>query len=136
MYEIANVLRYNTLKIVISLIHLTLREKCPNTEFDLVRIFLYSIRIQENTRTRKNSVFGHFSRSVSLDEKRCTFYVNYFIIIFLCILSDLSIVKINSVHNNNSFTLKIQSRQQVPRNSQFLDCQIRTFIRQKFLSLR
>ena len=124
MYEIANVLRYNTLKIVISLIHLTLREKCPNTEFYLVRIFLYSIRMQENT------------RSVSLDEKRCTFYVNYFIIISLCILSDLSIAKINSVHNNNTFTLKIQSRQQVPRNSQFLDCQIRTFIRQKFLSLR
>ena len=26
-----------------------LREKCPNTEFILVRIFLYSVRIQENT---------------------------------------------------------------------------------------
>ena len=26
-----------------------LREKCPNTEFFLVRIFLYSVRIQENT---------------------------------------------------------------------------------------
>ena len=39
-----------------------LREKCPNTEFFLVRIFLYSVRIQENT-DKKNSVFGHFSRS-------------------------------------------------------------------------
>ena len=26
-----------------------LREKCPNTELFLVRIFLYSVRIQENT---------------------------------------------------------------------------------------
>ena len=60
MYEIANVLRYNTLKIVISLIHLTLREKCPNMEFDLVRIFLYSIRIQENTRTRKTPYLDTF----------------------------------------------------------------------------
>ena len=27
----------------------TLRENCPNTELFLVRIFLYSVRIQENT---------------------------------------------------------------------------------------
>ena len=27
---------------------LTLGEKCPNTELFLVRIFLYSVRIQEN----------------------------------------------------------------------------------------
>ena len=39
-----------------------LREKCPNTELFLVRIFLYSVRIQENT-ARNNSVFGPFSRS-------------------------------------------------------------------------
>ena len=41
-----------------------LPEKCPDAEFYLVRIFLYSVRVQENTdqkmRTRKNSVFGHF----------------------------------------------------------------------------
>ena len=37
----------------------TLREKCPNTEFFPVRIFPHSNWIQ----TRKNSVFGHFSRS-------------------------------------------------------------------------
>ena len=47
----------------------TLREKCPNTELFLVRIFLYSdcIRIQSEyrkMRIRNNSVFGHFSRSV------------------------------------------------------------------------
>ena len=27
----------------------TLRKKCPNTDLFLVRIFLYSVRIQENT---------------------------------------------------------------------------------------
>ena len=45
-----------------------LHEKCPNTEFSLVPIFLYSIfRIQENT-YQNNSVFRHFSRS---DEYCC-----------------------------------------------------------------
>ena len=29
-----------------------LREKCPNTELFLVRIFLYSVQIQENTDQR------------------------------------------------------------------------------------
>ena len=38
----------------------TLREMCPNMEFFLVRIFLYSIQIQENT-DQKNFVSGHFS---------------------------------------------------------------------------
>ena len=49
-----------------------LREKCPNTELFLVRIFLHSDWIRRNTvslriqseyrkiRTRNNSVFGHF----------------------------------------------------------------------------
>ena len=40
-----------------------LREECPNTELFLVRIFLYSVRIQDNT-DQKNSVFEHISRSV------------------------------------------------------------------------
>ena len=52
----------------------SLRKKCPNTEFFLVRIFSHSgwiririeyLRIQSECgkiRTRKNSVFGHFSR--------------------------------------------------------------------------
>ena len=30
-----------------------LRYTCPNTEFFLVRIFLYSVRIQENTDQKK-----------------------------------------------------------------------------------
>ena len=61
---------------------LSLREKCPNTELFLARIFLYldwirtvfglktespsSVRIQEQ-RTRNNSVFEHFSSSVFKD---------------------------------------------------------------------
>ena len=41
-----------------------LREKCPNTEFFLVRsISPYSAECGK-IRTRKNSAFGHFSRSV------------------------------------------------------------------------
>ena len=43
-----------------------LREKRPNTQLFLVRIFLYSdwIRRYRKIRTRKNSVFGHISRNV------------------------------------------------------------------------
>ena len=42
---------------------LILREKCAITEVFLVRIFLYSVQIQENTDTN-NSVFEQFSSSV------------------------------------------------------------------------
>ena len=42
---------------------ISLSENCPNTESFLVRIFSYSGWI----RTRKNSVFGHFLRSVSFE---------------------------------------------------------------------
>ena len=34
---------------------LALREKCPNTEFLVVRISLYSVRVQENTDQKKLS---------------------------------------------------------------------------------
>ena len=64
-----------------------LREKCPDMELFLVRIFLYSDWIQRDTlylygvnlriqseyrriRTRNNSVFGHFSRSETTGMKR------------------------------------------------------------------
>ena len=58
----------------------TLREKCPDTELFLVRIYLYSawiwrftpLHIQQEykkIRTRNNSVFGHFSHSVSMLQK-------------------------------------------------------------------
>ena len=45
---------------------LILREKCPNAEFFLVRIFLYyNIQFEyRKIRTRKNSVVRNFSRSV------------------------------------------------------------------------
>ena len=78
---VANI--HDTSKYVIYVINLkqalTLREKCPNTELFLVRIFLYSdwiralktvnLRIQSEhrkIRTRSNSeLFGHFSRRVN-----------------------------------------------------------------------
>ena len=53
----------------------TLREYCPNTEFFLVRIFLYSVQIQENT-DQKNSVFGHYSHSCWISS-RCRALFNY-----------------------------------------------------------
>ena len=43
----------------------SLREKCPNTEFFLVRIFPYSDWIREKT-DQKNSVFGHFLHNAYL----------------------------------------------------------------------
>ena len=53
--------KMNTIEIASEFIE-SLRKKCPNTVFFLVRIFLYSVQIQENT-GHKNSVFGDFSRS-------------------------------------------------------------------------
>ena len=47
---------------IISTAKRSFREKCPNTEFLLVRIFPYSVQMREN-RDQKNSVFGQFSRS-------------------------------------------------------------------------
>ena len=44
--------------------NVTLREKCPNTELFLVRIQSEC----EKTRTRNNSIFGHFSRSVHVGD--------------------------------------------------------------------
>ena len=44
----------------------TLREKCPNTEFFLARIFLYSVRIQENKDQKKIRIWA-LSRSVKVD---------------------------------------------------------------------
>ena len=42
----------------------TLREKCPNTEFFLVRIFLYSVRIQENTDHKKLRIWTLFTQCI------------------------------------------------------------------------
>ena len=41
---------------------LKLREKCANTEFFLVRIFLYSVQIQENTDQNKIRICTHFTQ--------------------------------------------------------------------------
>ena len=41
---------------------LSLREKCPNTEFFMVRIFLYSNWIQENTGQKKPRIWTIFRR--------------------------------------------------------------------------
>ena len=40
----------------------TLREKRPNREFFLVRIFLYSVQIQENTDQKKLSIWKFFTQ--------------------------------------------------------------------------
>ena len=39
-----------------------LREKCPNTEFFLVRILLYSVRIQENADQKKLRIWTLFTQ--------------------------------------------------------------------------
>ena len=68
----------------VNLVCNSLREKCPNIEFFLVRIFQHldrvSLRIQsecEKIRTRKNSVFGHFSRS-GFQTQSLIFSLKYF----------------------------------------------------------
>ena len=43
----------------------TLREKCPNTEFFLVRIFLYSDWIQENMDQKKLRIWTLFTHCLS-----------------------------------------------------------------------
>ena len=52
-YEDSNILQSNisnlSLRLAYYLFTNLLREKCPNTAFILVRIFLYSVRTQENT---------------------------------------------------------------------------------------
>ena len=63
--------------IVYEVTNLSLREKCPNTECFLFRIFVYSVRIQENT-DQKNSVFGHFSHSVCVIDKATAYYMFQF----------------------------------------------------------
>ena len=48
-------------------------QKCPNTEFFLIRIFSYSVRIWGNTDQNKLCIFEHFSRTPYLD----TFHAVY-----------------------------------------------------------
>ena len=46
----------------------SLREKCPNTEFFLVRIFLYSDWIQENTDQKKLHIWTLFAQWKEIKE--------------------------------------------------------------------
>ena len=70
---------------------ISLREKCPYTEFFLFRIFPHSdwvsLRIQsecEKIRTTKNSVIGPFSRSVCFPDNILLF-VGYYNTNLFCI---------------------------------------------------
>ena len=57
-----NSLRRREKKIFSNLNMRALREKCPNTEFFLVRIFLYSDWIQENTDHKKLRIWTLFTQ--------------------------------------------------------------------------
>ena len=46
-----------------------LYKNCPNTEFFLVRIFLYSVRIQENTNQKKLRIWTLFTQCVRIRVK-------------------------------------------------------------------
>ena len=50
------------LNIPLRLLTITLREKSPNMEFFLVFIFLYSVRIQENTDKKKLRIWTFFTQ--------------------------------------------------------------------------
>ena len=43
-----------------------LREKCPNTEISLVRIFLYAVQIQENAERKKLRAWTLFTKCEQL----------------------------------------------------------------------
>ena len=47
---------------------ITLREKCPNAESFLVRIFLKSVRIRENKDQKKRRIWTLFTQCLSLLE--------------------------------------------------------------------
>ena len=47
---------------------ITLREKCPNTELSLVRIFLQSVRIRETTDQNKLRIWTLFTQCLLLLE--------------------------------------------------------------------
>ena len=74
--------------------HLALREKCPNTEFFLVRIFLYSDWIQENTDQAMLRIWTPFMQcwveliwlNISIDGSQAIFFV----VIEACFLSFIS----------------------------------------------
>ena len=81
---------------------LSLREKCPNTEFFMVRIFLYSNWIQENTGQKKPRIWTIFRRCMLdwLKWKRLKLYWG--------IKSIRTKLKVNA-ELNNCFNLIIKS---------------------------
>ena len=86
--------------------HITAWKKCPNTELFLVRVNLRKQPEYRKIRTRNNSAFGHFSRSVCetfrmkwyfmpLEQKNMEFLIqiyliSIFLIVFLQLNSDKS----------------------------------------------
>ena len=54
---------------------ITLRKRCPNTEFSLIRISHIQSKYGK-IRARRNSIFGHFLHSVSMPN--CEVYFSFF----------------------------------------------------------
>ena len=94
----------------------TLREKCPNTDFFLVRDFLYSVRIQGNTEQKKLRIWTFFTQ---WQEGQCYNYegvLRNFGFKYshtpsippqlhspILLLVTISILKLKTQHFNNSF---------------------------------
>ena len=55
----------------------SLREECPNTEFFLVRIFLYSVRIQKNTDQTKLRILTVFTQWEALTRRFSIKYMGW-----------------------------------------------------------
>ena len=53
------------------------REKCPKTEFFLVSIFLYSVRIQKNTDQKKLRIWTLFTQCKCMQVSLNTFRVYF-----------------------------------------------------------
>ena len=51
----------------------TLHEKCPNTELLLIRIFLYSVQIQENTDQKLLRIWTLF---MQCQRQRCVIFTH------------------------------------------------------------
>ena len=70
------------------LLKVSLRKKCPNTEFFLVRIFLNSVRILENTDQRKLRIWTLFTQWIILYQKILHFLRKTWLWLFFCWLFD------------------------------------------------
>ena len=70
-----------------------LRYTCPNTEFFLVRIFLYSVRIQEIT-----------------DQKKFRIWTFHAVFIYFIVINDQPLIKYQLIYSVPSGHLRVQSR--------------------------